>query len=302
MVPITSDAMKPTILVTGSNGQLGSEIKALARHFTGYNFLFTDLEELDVTDNEAIEHFLNHHRADIIINCAAYTAVDRAENEPEPAAHLNTLAPGWLARQAAKRNALLVHFSTDYVFDGSQTHPYKETDTTNPLSVYGKTKLAGEQAIFQSGARALILRTSWLYSGHGNNFVKTIARLAAERTQLQVIDDQIGTPTYAADLARCVLYLISRFDYQGPAIYHYSNEGVCTWYQFASLIVEILGLPCEVVPVSTKQYRAPAPRPCYSVLDKQLIRSAYGLSIPLWDVSLRMFLPQIINQSTPYTS
>lgn len=274
------------ILVTGANGQLGSELRKIG--FTALDeVFFTDVAELDITSYEAVAKFVEENDIDTIVNCAAYTAVDKAEDEPELAAKINTEAVANLAKVANKQDCLLIHVSTDYVFDGTGAKPYTEKDRPCPVSVYGKTKLAGEEAIKKSGCLHIIIRTAWLYSAFGNNFVKTILRLAGERQEISVVSDQVGSPTYAEDLARTIVAIMENDDrgmYEG--IYHFSDEGVCSWYDFASEIVRLSGLPCQVKPVTTAEYPTKTKRPAYSVLDKTKIRKTFGVSVPKWQESL----------------
>ncbi len=281
------------ILVTGANGQLGSEIRKI-----GFSILddvfYTDVEELDITNYTAIEKFIQLHEIDTIINCAAYTAVDRAEEEPEKAAKINTLAVANLAKAAAKEDCLLIHISTDYVFDGTADKPYTEKDKPCPVSVYGKTKLAGEQEILKSGCLYIIIRTAWLYSPFGHNFVKTILRLADEKTEINVVNDQMGSPTYAADLARAIATIMEndeRIEYEG--IYHFSNEGICSWFDFATEIVRLSGKTCRVNPVTTAEYPSRTPRPAWSVLDKAKIKHTFGVEVPDWKFSLKQMLENL---------
>ena len=274
------------ILVTGANGQLGMELRK--QGFTALDEVFyTDAEELDITDKTAVECFVKEHEIDTIINCAAYTAVDRAEEKPELAARINTEAVSHLADVAEKYDCLLIHISTDYVFDGTGEEPYTEKSKTSPESVYGKTKLAGERVVRKSGCCYIIIRTAWLYSVHGHNFVKTILRLADERPEISVVSDQIGTPTYAGDLAKAIVSIMdndNRADYEG--IYHFSNEGVCSWFDFAEEIVRLGKKSCKVVPVTTAEYPSPTKRPAYSVLDKTKIKRTFDLEIPDWKEAL----------------
>lgn len=274
------------ILVTGANGQLGSELRKIG--FTALDeVFFTDLAELDITDYDAVDKYVLDNEIDTIVNCAAYTAVDRAEDEPELAAKVNTEAARILSNVAYKQDCLLIHISTDYVFDGTGTIPYTEKDKPCPVSVYGKTKLAGEEAIKKSHCWYIIIRTAWLYSTFGNNFVKTMLRLAEERESLNVVADQVGTPTYAEDLARAITTIMEndeRIEHQG--IYHFSNLGVCSWFDFASEIIRQSGLPCKVNPVTTAEYPTQTARPAYSVLDKTKISKTFNLQIPEWKLSL----------------
>ncbi len=286
--------MNYTILITGSKGQLGNEIQQLAKKFPDYNFIFHDIDTLDVVDLKQLEHFYITHRPAITINCAAYTAVDKAESEPEKAYLINADAVNNLCQMAEENNSWLIHISTDYVFDGMHNIPYKESDYTNPLSVYGKSKLAGEQLIADY-EKAIIIRTSWLYSTFGNNIVKTIMRLATEREQIRFVYDQIGSPTYAADLANAITKIISVIfedlnNTEISGIYHFANEGACSWYDFASTIIEIKNLKCSVEPIETWEYPTPAKRPAYSVLNKNKIKTTFGIDIPWWKKSLEQCL------------
>jgi len=282
------------ILVTGSNGQLGNELRELSGLYPQYNFLYTDVEELDITDHSAVEHYFEANQPEAIINCAAYTAVDKAENDEHNAYLINATAPGILARVAAKHKTLLVHVSTDYVFDGKSYAPLAETAETNPISVYARSKFAGEQEILKQGTKAIIIRTSWLYSAFGNNFVKTILKYGTERGKLSIVYDQTGTPTYAPDLAKAILDIIPQTaDLQGVNLYHYSNEGVSSWYDFARAIVEITGIQCQLSPIETKDYPLPAVRPYYSVLNKHKIKNAFALEIPYWRDSLKLCIKRM---------
>jgi dTDP-4-dehydrorhamnose reductase len=277
------------ILVTGANGQLGTEIKELAKQLKDKNFLFHDVDTLDITDPAAMEAFGKENNYDFVINCAAYTAVDKAEEDQETAALINTYAVQNLIELASQKNACFIHVSTDYVFDGTNHTPYKERDKTKPNSVYGETKLKGED-IANNYEKSIIIRTSWLYSSFGNNFVKTMLRLGAEKSNLNVIFDQVGTPTYARDLASAILNIIDFISDKGivPAgVYHYSNEGVCSWYDFAREIMEQKEFSCKVAPIETSQYPTPAKRPHYSVLNKGKIKQTFNLEIPYWKDSLK---------------
>lgn len=273
------------ILITGCNGQLGSELRQLQAAHPEHHWINTDVQELDITNQLAVEHFVAHHQVDGIINCAAYTAVDKAENDRQLATALNTVAPAYLAAAIEKRSGWIIHISTDYVFNGTKHLPYTENDTPCPDSVYGSTKLAGEMGVQKFCQRALIIRTAWLYSTFGNNFVKTMLRLGTERPELGVVFDQIGTPTYARDLAQAIIAIIA----QGirPGVYHYSNEGVTSWYDFAVAVHRMAAITtCQVRPIHTSEYPTPAHRPPYSVLDKTKIKTDYGLTIPHWEASL----------------
>src|SRR4030042_2733448 len=275
------------ILVTGSKGQLGNEILLLSKDFKGYEFLFHDIDTLDLTDYGKLEKFFQVHSPDIVINCAAYTAVNKSEKETELAHLLNAEVPGKLAFLCDKFNSYLIHFSTDYVFDGRNYRPYKENDLPNPLSVYAKSKYAGEQKVLQFGNTSVI-RTSWLYSRFSNNFVKTILKLGSERDNLHIVFDQTGTPTNACDLAAAIMKMTEYLNHNDliRGIFHYSNEGVCSWYDFAKEIIEFAGYSCNVLPITTDQYPLPACRPNYTVLDKSKIKNTLNISIPHWKDSL----------------
>jgi dTDP-4-dehydrorhamnose reductase len=288
---------KSNILVTGGNGQLGSELKELASTYVNYHFIFTDVENLDICDHKAVTTFIDKNNINTIINCAAYTAVDKAEDQFELADKINHLAVANFAQIAKDKNIQLVHISTDYVFDGMNHKPYTETDTPNPQSVYGQTKLDGELAMqLINPQNSIIIRTSWVYSKFGNNFVKTMLRLGSERDQLNVVADQIGTPTHAADLAEAILTILPKIKNEAVEIFHYSNEGVCSWYDFAKAIFEIQGLPIKVKPTESAQYPTPAKRPFYSVLNKTNIKEKYQLEVPYWKNSLGCCL-QLITSS-----
>ena len=273
------------ILITGCNGQLGNEIQLLQAQYAQHTWLNTDVNELDITDKAAIERFVEANEIDGIVNCAAYTAVDKAESDPQLARKLNADAPAFLAEAVAKRGGWMVQVSTDYVFNGTKHTPYVETDESCPNSVYGQTKLEGEQAVSKLCPNTMIIRTAWLYSEFGNNFVKTMIRLGREREQLGVIFDQVGTPTYAHDLAMVIMTAID----SGikPGVYHFSNEGVTSWYDFTKSIHRLSGInTCQVSPLHTAEYPTPACRPAYSVLDKTKIKDVYGIEIPHWEESL----------------
>ncbi len=273
------------ILVTGCNGQLGNEIQLLEKGNGKHVFFNTDVNELDITDENAINAFVDANNIDGIINCAAYTAVDKAESNEALCHTLNATAPGYLAAAMGKRGGWMVQVSTDYVFDGTKHTPYSETDPTCPDSVYGRTKLEGEQLVRQHCERAMIVRTAWLYSIFGNNFVKTMIRLGKEKTELGVIFDQIGTPTYARDLAVAIMTAVEKGII--PGIYHFSNEGVTSWYDFTKAIHRITGISgCHVRPIHTEEYPTPARRPHYSVLDKTKIKATYNIEVPYWEESL----------------
>ena len=289
---MTNHTSLKNVLITGANGQLGNEMRLVATTDAERVYHFTDVAELDICDEEAIERFVVERAIDCIVNCAAYTNVNKAEEDAELCEKLNHLAPANLARVAAKHGAALIHVSTDYVFNGQHYIPYKEDDDTCPNSVYGTTKLAGEQAIQALCADAVIIRTAWLYSTFGNNFVKTMLRLGSERAELGVVFDQIGTPTYARDLARAIHHIIGNGVV--PGIYHYSNEGVCSWYDFTKAIFELGGITtCALKPLHTDEYSTPAARPHYSVLDKTKIKQTYGVEVPYWMDSLRECVEQL---------
>ena len=274
------------ILITGCNGQLGNEMQLLEKDNPQHTYFNTDVAELDITDAAAIEKFVNENEIDGIVNCAAYTAVDKAEDNQERCRLLNTDAPGYLAAAVGKRGGWMIQISTDYVFDGTNHTPYVETESTCPNSVYGSTKLAGEEAAQKACTNTMIIRTAWLYSTFGNNFVKTMIRLGKEKPELGVIFDQIGTPTYARDLAVAIFSAIN----QGiiPGIYHFSNEGVISWFDFTKAIHRLAGITtCRVRPLHTAEYPTPAARPHYSVLAKTKIKQTYNLEIPYWEESLR---------------
>jgi dTDP-4-dehydrorhamnose reductase len=276
------------ILVTGSNGQLGSEFKMLAPVFPDHKFIFTDVAELDITSEPDVEALVKAEQPAVIINCAAYTAVDKAEQEDNLAFLINATAVGNLARVASKNNALLIHISTDYVFDGKGHKPYMEDDPTNPVSLYAKSKHAGEHQVQSYANKALIIRTSWLYSEFGNNFIKTIMKYGKERGLLNVVFDQTGAPTYARDLAKTILHIIQRQPgSQGVEVFHYSNEGVASWYDFAKAIIEFSGITCSINPIETKDYPLPAVRPFYSVFNKSKIKLRFQIEIPYWRDSLK---------------
>ena len=273
------------ILITGCNGQLGNEMQLLEKNNPQHTYFNTDVAELDITDQKAVETFVSENEIDGIVNCAAYTAVDKAEANEELALLLNATAPGYLAKAVGDRGGWMIQVSTDYVFDGTKYKPYVETDPVCPNSVYGNTKLAGEESVMKGCENTMIIRTSWLYSTFGNNFVKTMIRLGNEKPELGVIFDQIGTPTYARDLAVAIFEAIN----QGvkPGIYHFSNEGVISWYDFTKAIHRLAGITsCHVRPLHTEEYPTPANRPHYSVLDKTKIKQTYGLEIPYWEESL----------------
>ena len=277
------------ILITGANGQLGNELRIVSKNFYGYDFIFTDIDTLNITNYENTLEFIKKSGPDWIINCAAYTLVDKAEAEPEQAFLINGTAVKNITEAIRGTECRFIHVSTDYVYDGKANVPYNENVPADPQSAYGRSKLAGEKyALLHQGA--MIIRTAWLYSSFGNNFVKTILRHAAEKESLNVVFDQTGTPTYAADLAGAIMNIVSGVIRNqvamNPGIYNYSDEGVCSWYDFATEIVKEAGLPCKINPILSKDYRQAAQRPTYSVMDKSKIRENYGLSIPHWRTSL----------------
>jgi dTDP-4-dehydrorhamnose reductase len=277
------------ILVTGASGQLGNELKTVSKSFYGYVFIFTDVDTLDITSQEKTGEFILKNRPDWIVNCAAYNLVDKAEVEYDKALLINGIAVKNIAEAIKGSECRFIHVSTDYVFDGKSNVPYNETSVTNPLSAYGKSKLAGEKnALIHHGS--MIIRTSWLYSSFGNNFVKTVLKNGREKESLRIVFDQIGTPTYAADLANTIMFIISGAIRNQIAfnagIYHYSNEGVCSWYDFATEIIQLTGLKCKVNPILSKDFHSEAQRPFYSVLDKSKIKENYGIEIPHWRTSL----------------
>lgn len=287
------------ILVTGAYGQLGSELKKLSAGFNDIEWYFTDFDTLDITDFESLSVFFYLNYPDYVINCAGYTAVDQAEKEVEKATLLNSMAPGNIAFLCNKIGAKFIHISTDYVFDGMAYTPYTEEAEANPQSIYGKTKRDGELGVMEANSQSVIIRTSWLYSSFGNNFVKTMIRLGKERSHLKVVFDQIGTPTYAFELAYAILKIVSlsagNEDNWKPGIYHFSNEGVCSWYDFAVEVHLFAGISCKVEPIGSKDFPTLAKRPAYSVLNKAKIKSVYGIEVLYWRYSLMNCLKLIQN-------
>lgn len=280
------------IIVTGANGQLGHSLRRAARDSRD-NYIFTDVAELDITDAEAVNALVDSTGADMIINCAAYTNVDRAEDDPERAELLNATAPVILAEAMKRVGGTLIHISTDYVFGGTPAKtPLTETEPSAPTGVYGHTKLHGEQAVLNSGAKALIFRTAWLYSEYGKNFVKTMLDLTATRPELKVVFDQAGTPTYAGDLADCIFQVVENRQFAGnEGVYHFSNEGVCSWYDFAKMIAEYSGhTDCDIQPCRSEEFPSKVKRPAYSVLDKAKVKQTFGVKIPYWTDSLKKLI------------
>lgn len=271
------------ILVTGSNGQLGTELRRIIPEA-----VYVDVNELDITDSEAVTSFVRENKISAVVNCAAYTAVDRAEDEEDLAYKVNAEGPYNLAITGCK----FVHVSTDYVFDGNGCVPYTPEDIARPISAYGRTKRAGEVLVQNNNARTVIIRTSWLYSSHGDNFVKTMRKLGSSKNAINVVNDQIGTPTYAGDLAEAIVRILPQISEENAGIYHYTNEGVCSWYDFSYEIMAMSGYSCNVIPVSSSEYPTKAHRPHYSVLDKSRIKKVFGIDIPYWKESLKKCLSQ----------
>ncbi|SHE32025.1 dTDP-4-dehydrorhamnose reductase [Mariniphaga anaerophila] len=285
------------VLVTGAYGQLGNELRVEAENYPEMEFLFTDADSLDITDEIAVQEYFTKNRPGIVINCAAYTAVDKAENDAEKAELINSVAPGFLAKVAKTVDAALIHISTDYVFGGDSVLPYTENDSVKPIGVYGTTKLEGEERSFKENLKTVVIRTAWLYSSFGNNFVKTMLRLGKKGDNLKVVFDQVGTPTYAGDLAKAVLQIANIYQKQPdkfvPGIYHYSNEGVISWYDFAKAIFELAQINCGVFPVLSEEFPTAAQRPHFSVLNKSKIKSTFGLEIPYWKDSLKVCIQKL---------
>ncbi len=283
------------ILITGCNGQLGNELQLLEEKYQQHTFFNTDVNELDITNQLAVDDYVFRNQIDCIINCAAYTAVDKAEEQKELCTTLNTVAPSYLAAAVEKRGGCMIQISTDYVFDGTHSTPYVETDTPAPNSVYGCTKLAGELGVTKFCKKSIVIRTAWLYSTFGNNFVKTMLRLGRERKELGVVADQIGSPTYAADLAAAIMTIVEKG--VKPGVYHYTNEGVASWYDFTKAIHRMAGIKdCNVKPIHTSDYPTAATRPAYSVLDKKKITDDYQLTIPHWEEALQRCMDSLLNQ------
>lgn len=283
---------QPKILVTGSNGQLGKELRKLASAWPQYELIFLGREDLPIHHFEMVRQYFSVYHPAFLVNCAAYTAVDRAEQEKDLAMQVNGEAVGVLAAVCKENNCRFIHISTDYVFDGTASTPYREDAATNPQSVYGASKLEGERQAMQLNQETVIIRTSWVYSEFGKNFVRTMIRLMQERDQLNVVNDQVGSPTYAADLAEAILQIIAAPEWK-PGIYHYSNEGIISWYEFAVAIREMTAAECRVNPITTAEYPTDAKRPAYSVLDKSKIRQAYPVKIKDWKESLAVCLANL---------
>jgi len=285
---------QPTILVTGANGQLGSELRVLSVSYPTYNFLFVTRNELEISDPVAVRNYFDNNKIHHCINCAAYTAVDKAETEKENAFKVNADAVGYLAKACDKHQTQLIHISTDYVFDGTATEPIEENEHVNPLGVYGMSKLRGEQMAISNLENTIIIRTSWVYSSFGNNFVKTMLRLMKEKESINVVSDQRGCPTYAADLAAAIMQIVTKRttnnEQHTTGIFNYSNSGITNWYEFALAIKELSGSNCMVNPIPTSQYPTPAKRPQYSVLDTSKIQQTFGIIIPEWIDSLKKCL------------
>lgn len=276
--------MQKNILVTGSQGQLGRSLSKITKANNAYNFVFIDKEEADITSKEALEALFSQHKFFAVLHFAAYTAVDRAESEPETCELVNHKATEQIAKLCNQHSSKLLYISTDYVFDGTKPSPYIPTDKPNPLSVYGTTKLQGEQAVLANCKQSIIIRTSWLYSEFGNNFVKTMRRLGSEKDEIGVVFDQVGSPCYATDLAKVVMMLLCK-EFKGQ-IFHFSNEGVCSWYDFARKAMLLSGLKCKVRPITTTEYPTAATRPQFSLLDKSDIKTFLSIDIPHWEDSL----------------
>ncbi|MBW6496975.1 MAG: dTDP-4-dehydrorhamnose reductase [Bacteroidales bacterium] len=282
------------ILITGSEGQLGSEFRELASQHKEHQFFLTDVKELDVTNSEKVHKFMKSNKIECVVNCAGYTQVDKAEDDKGQATLLNSTATKYIAEASAKVGALMVHISTDYVFDGKNFKPYTENDTANPKSIYGKSKLDGEIEVMFNAKRAVIIRTSWLYSSYGHNFVKTILEKGKTEKELKVVFDQIGSPTYARDLAKTILEIIPKVPSKiRGEIYNFSNEGVASWYDFAKAVIEYKGLTCKITPILTKDINQSAQRPLYSVLNKGRIKKDFGVEIPHWRDSLKECLGKL---------
>lgn len=284
------------VLITGANGQLGLCIKEIVEieQDRNYQYFFTDVDDLDITNKQDVESYFSKNEISAVLNCAAYTAVDKAESEPEKAFLINEIGVGNLAEVCAKLNILLVHISTDYVFDGAATSPYKTNASTNPVSTYGKSKHAGERKVLAAQGKSVIIRTSWLCSKYGANFVKTMLRLGNEKAEIKGVADQFGAPTFAPDLAEAMLKIVDNQEkICKPTYYHFANEGIATWYEFATEIMKIANLKCKVIPIPTSEYPTPAVRPKYSVFDLAKIKKEFQISIPIWQESLESCIKQL---------
>jgi len=280
------------ILITGAHGQLGNSLQKISSAFPQYELINTDIDTLDISNEDAVATFFTKVKPEYVVNCAAYTAVDKAETDKELSYKINALAPGILGRQSAKVGASFIHISTDYVFDGTNHQPYTPADATNPLGIYGVTKKDGEDQVLKSGKHTAIIRTAWLYSEFGNNFVKTMLKLSNDRPSIHVVADQIGSPTYASDLAEAVFRMLEKNIFEGR-IFHFTNEGVCSWYDLAHEIMRISGKTTQIIPIETWQYPTPAKRPAYSVLSKTAIKAHLEYTIPHWSDSLRECMKQL---------
>ncbi len=285
--------VKPVVIVSGKNGQLGQELQLLSRSLPGFEFVFAGKEEMDLSDSGSLHLFFQKYAPAFFINCAAYTAVDKAESEPEKAYAINATAVGVIAELCEQWNTALIHISTDYVFNGEGHHPYMPEDETDPVNYYGYSKLAGEQLALEKCSKTIIIRTSWVYSNYGNNFVKTMLRLMAERPEINIVNDQTGSPTYAADLAEAIGRILSIKDQdlkQKKGIYHFSNSGTISWYDFALAIRDLSGSSCKINPIPSEAYPTPAKRPHFSVMNTDKITSVFGIEIKNWKSSLNKCL------------
>lgn len=282
------------VLITGAKGQLGLEIASLETKFPYFILFFADKSLLNIADFKEVESYISKNKIDVIVNCAAYTNVDKAEDEPEMANEINHLAVKNLAVTAKKHSLKLIHISTDYVFDGESSIPYSERDSTNPQNVYGSTKLKGEEALLKINPKnSIIIRTSWVYSEYGHNFVKTMLRLSKEKKSIAVVFDQIGSPTYAKDLAKVLLQIIPKINHESVQIYHYANKGDCSWFQFASAIMKIAQQSCKVLPINTSEFKTKTKRPKFSLMNTEKIQQKFNLEIPNWEDSLNKCILKI---------
>lgn len=286
---------KEHILVTGANGQLGSELGVLAKETTDFIFFFTDVDELDITNKIQLQQFVTENKISTIINCAAYTNVDGAEEHQQLASDINYIGAKNIAEIAFENSIKFVHISTDYVFDGASSYPYKENDATNPQNVYGVTKLEGEKAILGiNPSKTIIIRTSWLYSSFGKNFVKTMLKLTSEKEEISVVNDQVGSPTYAADLAKFVLSIVGKLTNKTVEVYHFANTGFCSWFEFASKIVEVSENSCKVKPISSEVFKSVAKRPKYSMLNTEKLEKVFQVKLPTWEDSLKTCIKKLV--------